>query len=263
MIACLVTVFLLVSYLFSFPGRRVMLPHSPYLLIVQPGVSEQSVNLVRDGLTEADQFLNDVTGMTLETEAEVRLASFSPCSPLQPLPQLGATAQVVGNRLCVNTLSGVWQDSLNNNTGFAFSVIAHEHYHLLQHQLGCLSSPWQKQYDWLIEGGASYVGWETAITAGKLQRESVTTLLTTMRATDKLGTLKSYEHGIGGDASYSLAYQAVQHLVNKTGSVRSLNDFCSRVGHGENWRDAFAHTFGITLEDFYGTFEAIRARGSP
>lgn len=91
---------------------------------------------------------------------EVRIANFTPCSPLKQIPSLVATAQVLGDRLCVNTRSGVWKQALQDNSGIALAVIAHEHYHVWQHQLGCLSPPWNKEYDWLIEGGAQRNGAE-------------------------------------------------------------------------------------------------------
>jgi hypothetical protein len=197
-------------------------------------------------------------GSTLTQPAEVRLAFFSPCSPLTPIPQLAPTAQVVGNRLCINTHSGVWRQGVSANPGIALAVIGHEHYHLVQHQLGCLSPPWNKQYDWLIEGGATYVGWETAIDARQIDRAWVADLLTKLRATDKLRSLNEYEHEVQGDAATSLAYHAVQQLIAKTGSPASLNDFCSRVGRGEEWHAAFAQAFGITLADFYAEFETAR-----
>lgn len=249
-------------YLFVFFGRRVPLPNTPYVLVIQPGVSAQSVDLVMTGLEGADQFLVAMMGRTVIEKTEVRVSNFTPCSPLTPLPQFAATAEVVGNRLCINTRSGVWQQALNQNPAIALSVIAHEHYHVLQHQLGCLRA-WNKEYEWLIEGGAAYLGWETVITSGELDREWVDTLLTKMRTSDDPGPLAAYERTIGGDASYSLAYQAVQQLITKTGSLVSLNDFCTRVGHGKPWREAFADTFGITVEEFYTDFEASRGTVQP
>jgi hypothetical protein len=255
----LLVLILVAAYLFVFVGRRMTIPNTPYVFVIQPGVSEESVQLVSLGLNLADQYLVAMTGRTVSAATEVRIANFTPCSPLKPIPPLAATAQVLGNRLCVNTRNGVWQQALQANPGIALAVIAHEHYHVWQHQLGCLSPPWNKQYDWLIEGAASYVGWETAISSGHLSRTWVDTLLQDMRRSNpQLGTLKSYERGVAGDASYSLAYQAMQQLIQKTGSLSSFNDFCTRVGQGESWQRAFEQTFGMTPETFYSAFEAAR-----
>jgi hypothetical protein len=255
----LLVLILVAAYLFVFVGRRTTIPNTPYVLVIQPGVSDKSVQLVIVGLELSDQYLVAMTGRTVSAPTEVRIANFTPCSPLKPIPQLAATAQVLGNRLCVNTHSGVWRQALQDNPGIALAVIAHEHYHVWQQQLGCLSPPWNKEYDWLIEGGASYVGWETAITSGHLSRSWVDNLLQNMRRSDpQLGTLASYEGGVAGDASYSLAYQAVQQLIQKSGSLSSSNDFCERVGQGESWHRAFERTFGMTPEAFYSTFETAR-----
>jgi len=72
--------------------------------------------------------------------------------------------------MCVNTSSGTWQQALRGEPGIAMSVMAHEHYHSMQEQLGCLLSPWRKDYQWWIEGSTSYIGWETAVASGDLDR---------------------------------------------------------------------------------------------
>jgi hypothetical protein len=255
----LLVLILVAVYLFVFVGYRRAIPNTPYVLVIQPGVSDQSVRLVIVGLDLADRYLVAVIGRTISAPTEVRIANFTPCSPLKPIPQLAATAQVLGNRLCVNTRSAVWQQALQDNPGIALAVIAHEHYHVWQQQLGCLSPPWNKEYDWLIEGAATYVGWETAITYGHLSRSWVDELVQDMQRSERRpGTLASYEGGVAGDASYSLAYQAVQQLTQKTGSMSSLNDFCSRVGQGVPWHSAFEQAFGVTPEAFYQAFETSR-----
>ena len=161
-------VLVVLCYLFGFVGRREVLVGTPYTLVVQPGVPKESVQLVTTGLEHADRFLIDTMGQTLADTIEVRIASFQPCSPLEPIPPLAATANVVGRRMCVNTSSGTWQQALRGEPGIMMSVMAHEHYHSMQKQLGCIPSPWRKDYQWLIEGSAAYIGWETAIASGDL-----------------------------------------------------------------------------------------------
>jgi hypothetical protein len=251
-------VLVVLCYLFGFVGRREVLVGTPYTLVVQPGVPKESVQLVTTGLEHADRFLIDTMGQTLADTIEVRIASFQPCSPLEPIPPLAATANVVGRRMCVNTSSGTWQQALRGEPGIMMSVMAHEHYHSMQKQLGCIPSPWRKDYQWLIEGSAAYIGWETAIASGDLDRAWVDALLHNMHDDPSLGSLTSYERSIDGDAAYALGYQAVEQLVDRTGSVRSLNDFCPSVGSGTRWRTAFAQTFGIELNEFYAAFEGSR-----
>lgn len=247
---------LVILYLFVFVGQRQVLAGTPYTLVVQPSVPPESVELVKTGLERADQFFLDTTGTPFTDTIDVRIASFQPCSALKPVPPLASTAEVVGKRMCVNTSSGVWQQALRGEPGIAMSVMAHEHYHSMQEQLGCLPSPWRKDYQWWIEGSAAYIGWETAIASGALDRAWVDALLNDMRADPDLGSLASYERSIDGNAAYALGYQAVEQLVDRTGSVGSLNDFCRSVGSGTPWRTAFADTFGIELNDFYASFEA-------
>ncbi len=249
---------LIVLYLFVFIGRREVLAGTPYTLVVQPGIPQESVQLVKTGLERADQFFLDTTGTPFTDTITVRVASFQPCSPLEPVPPLAATANVVGKRMCVNTSNGVWRQAMRGEPGIMMSVMAHEHYHSMHEQLGCLPSPWHKEYDWWIEGSAAYIGWETDIASGDLDRAWVDALLNDMRADPDLGPLSSYERGVDGDPSYALGYQAVEQLVERTGSIGSLNDFCRSVGQSTPWQTAFAETFGIELNDFYAAFEASR-----
>jgi hypothetical protein len=85
---------LLLLDLFVFFGRHEVLPATSYTLVIQPGVSERSVQLVATGLEIADEFLRNATGYALAKPTEIRLASFTPCSPLEPLLAWAATAEV-------------------------------------------------------------------------------------------------------------------------------------------------------------------------
>lgn len=250
----------LALYLFVFIGRRVPIADSPYTLVVQPGVSDESVQLVIAGLANADRYLQRQLGASVERPVEVRVASFSPCSPLTPLLWLSATAQVSGDRLCVNTRSGVWRQALRDEPGLALAVLAHEHFHLWQHERGCLPDPWRKEYDWLIEGSATYVGWETAIAAGALDRARVEALLHEMEGSrQSTGPLQSYERGIGGDDSYVLARGAFMLLAGEDERLPAFERFCAAVATGEPWPAAFEAAFGTPLAAFYQRFEQRRS----
>jgi hypothetical protein len=39
----------------------------------------------------------------------------------------------------------------------------------------------------------------------------------------------------------------------------AIRDWCTRVGNGQEWHQAFAAAFGETTSAFYSRFEAFRA----
>jgi hypothetical protein len=80
LVTALIILSLVLLYVFAFPGRRVVMPDTPYTLVVQPGVSQTSVDLIRDGLTLADEFLAYQEVTTLIEPAEVRVARVHPWS---------------------------------------------------------------------------------------------------------------------------------------------------------------------------------------
>ena len=53
----LLVLILVAAYLFVFVGRRTTIPNTPYMLVIQPGVSDESIQLVILGLKLADQYL--------------------------------------------------------------------------------------------------------------------------------------------------------------------------------------------------------------
>jgi len=77
--------------------------------------------------------------------------------------------------------------------------------------------------------------------------------------TDPLSTLASAEGWEAQDAegAYSLAYAAAALLEERAGRD-SLFAYFRDLGTGDCWEAAFATTFGITPDDFYGLFEAQR-----
>jgi hypothetical protein len=247
-----VVALILALYLLSFPGAHQPLPNTPYTLVVQPGSGAATVALATRGLTLADGYLADSGLMTATRPVTVRLARWSPCSPLNPILALAPTAIADADQICVNTVSGVWQQGLNETPGIAIAVMAHEHYHTVQGQQGCLPPPGDRRYAWITEGSATYIGWETAIHAGLLDRAWVDDLIADILAgTTTAEPLSTYETHADGDAIYMRSYQAIGQLVAGAGSVRSLEQFCTQIGAGMEWHQAFATAFGLSVETFY------------
>jgi len=244
-------------YVFVFPGRREPLAGSPYTLIIQPNVSTESVDLAKRGLLIANDYLIKRLGRTITTPIDVRLSGFTPCTPFEPIPQLAAAGYADARRLCINTRSRVWK-SAAANPWIPLALVAHEHFHVLQSQIGCLPPRARKEYAWLTEGSAVYVGWRTVIEADEVSAERAEELFNRLLTSrGALPRLTTYEREIEGDAAYTLAYNAFQILIAR-GGLSSYMDFCTRVASGENWRAAFAQAFGLTVDQFYAAFESSR-----
>jgi hypothetical protein len=56
---------------------------------------------------------------------------------------------------------------------------------------------------------------------------------------------------------YDLSYAAVSVLVDRAG-MRAPFEYWQRLADGECWDEAFQHSFGLTVDDFYSVFEAER-----
>lgn len=241
-----------------FGGRTQTLPGTLYTLHVQRDVRDAEVALVVEGLMYADRYF----ALALETQAtapiEVRLARRSPCIPFQPLRN-AATAIADADTVCVQTRGQVWRYALREDPVLALSIIAHEHFHNLQGQLGCLPGPGAHTFRWLVEGSATFVGWQTLVSAGRTTQPRVDAEMREWGGfSELLKPLREYERVLPGDPEYALAHRAVELLVKRAESPASLVTFCRLVGQGVAWRDAFRHAFGVTTDNFYKTFEEAR-----
>ncbi|MFD1733130.1 hypothetical protein ACFSC4_21460 [Deinococcus malanensis] len=136
-------------YNLTFPAYARPIPGTPYVLRVQPGVPEADVAQVTASLRRADRHLTEHFGRTTTRRVNVQLSRFSPCIPFFPLRST-STAIAAPNRICVNTRYNGWPTTRLNRP-LAASLIAHEHFHTLQGQLGCLPKPVAREYAWWVE----------------------------------------------------------------------------------------------------------------
>lgn len=161
--------------------------------------------------------------------------------------------------LCINTQGYVWGNLVPDNRPIGLSIIAHEYFHVLQGQTGCLPGPDEHEYAWWVEGSATYVGWHTLVEAGLLTDTDVMDIMRQWGGfSDGLDRLAAYEPHISGDAQYALAYRAITELVVLAGTEAGLLGFCERVASGIDWRSAFEATYNISVEAFYTDFESRR-----
>lgn len=248
-------IYLFQTYLFF--GETRPIPNTPHRFLIQSGVTEADLVPVEQGITLANQYFLTHFGAALPNPIEVRMARSTRCAPSIPLGS-GSTAVADEEMMCIDTTGYVWTQILPHEPLVGISIIAHEHFHNLQGQLGCLPGPNDHEYAWWVEGSATFVGWHTLIDAGLVTEADV---LETMHKwggfDDDLELLASYERSIRGDPEYALAYRAIADLVERSGEA-SLYTFCQQIGQGTNWHSAFESAYGVSVEDFYAVFENQR-----
>ncbi|MBC8170025.1 MAG: hypothetical protein H7X77_00065 [Anaerolineae bacterium] len=241
-----------------FNGEVRPIPGTPYHLVIQSGVPETDLALVTEGLMLADRYFTAQLGVKVAKPVEVRMARTTPCIPFTSMIS-SSTAIADEAEICVNTMSYAWTKIIPQNRRVGLSIIAHENFHNLQGQLGCLPGPNDHEYAWWVEGSATYVGWHTLIEAGMITEAEVVEVMREWGGFDNnLQPLSSYDERIPGDPEYALAYRAIADLIERAGTPASLNQFCDQVGQGKNWRVAFEDVYKIAVDDFYSTFEQQR-----
>ena len=241
-----------------FQAHRIPLSGTPFVLLVQPGVADGEVAAIEDGLRAQDRYLRTVLGQGVTGRVEVRIARNRGCkfgdSPAGP-----PTAWADRGRICVNTKAPGWRTQYRQDTALAAQVVAHEHVHNRQAELGCLREPENQEYLWLVEGMAVHLGFAAMVAAGHWSDAEAAVQLRRWGVTSPgPQPLKAYEHRSDGDASYALFWLAVRDLTAKAARPDALFDFCRLTGSGTGWREAFTTVFGMPVDTFYAGFEQRR-----
>lgn len=145
-----------------------------------------------------------------------------------------------------------------------YHTIIHEIFHVLQREVDGYRGDFPH---WLNEGGAHYIAGrglaENNLYDWAKIREGHVFLAPRVRE-----TLSSMESAAGfynkpTADNYSLGFLAVEFLTRNLadGGIPALINFWQELGQGTNWRNTFGKSFGRNPEQFYGEFEAYRARG--
>jgi len=215
----------------------------------QLGVPDRDIDVALEALRVADRYLVEVVGAAAPRDVDLKFATFSRCVPYVPLRTAGSAVADV-DEICVNTRYQAWPKA-RTDPRLATILLAHERFHNVQGQAGCLPGPGKHEYAWWVEGSATFVGFQAAVRAGLMtDQEAEDELARWLAALPNPGPLASYERQIGGDGEYAFAAKAVADLVSRTGP-RSLMTFCQTVGRGVAWRTAFQDAYGMTAEEFY------------
>ena len=139
--------------------------------------------------------------------------------------------------------------------------VAHEYFHVLQHELlqlgplGSDPSPW-----WLIEGSAVYAHGLNHEAQGLRTHQDIRDTIEQYSATvsEPLRSLESREALLASPQGYALGELATWWLVQRAGDS-SWIDYWRLLAESATWQEAFASAFNITVDDFYKAFEEYRS----
>ena len=149
---------------------------------------------------------------------------------------------------------------------------AHELIHSVQGNLAG-DSWWSRQTHpptWITEGTAEHL---SRVLAGEYGMEkcspnrcngadSFNVYLVTALNHPPLATMETREGLTGLEYPYASGMVASAILAERAGTP-SLMEIFALVGKGDNWRDAFERSFGMTVDEFYELYEDSKAEGFP
>jgi hypothetical protein len=251
----------------GFSAGSERLAGTPVELRAQRGVGAHELHAIRTGVRLVDRYVDEVLGRPVRGPVEGRIARHDRCTDSES-GERSLIGQAGAGFLCVDTANIEWQVLLSENRPAATAVSGHEYAHVWQSELGCLPSGDRREYRWLVEGMATYLAWRALVHYGgasaALERRTI------RRGGDwesNREPLRTYEREGGRPPQYALWHLAIQRLLREAVARRgaaskvpdlALRAFCERVGAGLPWRAAFLRSFGLSVEEFYASFEASR-----
>lgn len=252
-----------------FPARSAWMAGTPVELRIQDGVAPSELRAIRRGLRMTDRFMARALGSTVRGHVEARVARSNGCRAFQKVGE-AIVGQADRGFLCINTASPAWQWLMLKDRLAASASAGHEYVHVMQGEHGCLQSPLNERFRWMIEGMAEEVSWQAMVAAHRTTEAQVEHRIRDDGALDpNLEPLQLYEVDGGRDPEYALWHVAVRHLLGEavaSGSAPrgrpelALRRFCDRIGARRPWRQAFERSFGVPVPRFYATFERWRGQ---
>lgn len=220
---------------------------------LSPGLASDDIRYLETGLRTTQSYFASELGTTLPRPVAITMSTPESC-----LGKSTSTGGATADKLCVWAGSPTWI-KLKANPLDAIALVAHEHVHNFQGQLGCLPER-RREYRWFTEGMAVHLSWR-AITFAGLAKETDYQAWRTRYTQDgkPLQSLGRYAARVPDDRAYDLATVAVAELAKQGGGDKSLVAFCRSAE--PDWKAAFANTFGEKVETFIARFD--KAHGLP
>ncbi len=201
--------------------------------------------LIQLGVRAGEDYANDHFGGAASRTVFVHVANDNSCIN-------GATA--IGYEICVNAGSDAWialsPDYLK------LKVLAHEYFHVWQHDLFCYREP-----EWLYEGMAEWYGYQAIVSAGLVDPVAASVERQVLLQQEPIHTPLSEQESATAapqPAEYALWSFAAQRLMSGHNDA-DVRTFCAGKGEGLTWQESFEEAFGMSVEDWYMEFEEWRA----
>jgi hypothetical protein len=223
---------------------------------IDPGVNAKDIALVHQGVQHASAYLDAFAGGTRRRAATVQVMVTDPTQPYCCLTA-GDSFKIVTSNLAWATPPAAAADTWTADTERT-ELAAHEYIHLWQYALGgdrCMVG-----VRWIAEGMAESFAYGSLVADGLIPAGNLDTFTRRQLTTaSNHATLQSLESSFPSDAKpFAVSYLAVDRLLAPKG-LPAIRDWCTRVGTGQEWHQAFAAAFGESTDAFYARFEVFRA----
>jgi hypothetical protein len=223
---------------------------------IDAGVNAKDIALVHQGVQHASAFLDAFAGGTRRSPSTVQVMVADPTQPYCCLTA-GDSFKIVTSNAAWATPPAAAPDTWSADTERT-ELAAHEYVHLWQYALGgdrCMVG-----VRWIAEGMAESFAYRSLIADGLIPAGNLDTFTKRQLTTaSNHVTLQSLESTFPGNANpFAVSYLGVDRLLAPKG-LSTIRDWCTRVGNGQEWHQAFAAAFGETTDAFYARFEAFRA----
>lgn len=227
---------------------------APYTFVFQGGTAADQ-QLIRDAVQQAHFYFASAFGRTIQAATTIH-GSVSSAGCANP----GSAAHAFGGAVvfCITNTGWTQVGPLLKT-----KIAIHEVFHLLQHEVGWISTPAAQGPVWFLEGAAEFVGFSALADRGQLP-------LATSRGCN-LRAWSNYNNAGGPlvplsalespqqwqttpGPKYTAAFIGVDQLQAGAGGIASLRTFWMRRAAGEDWQTAFQSAFNTSVASFYGQF---------
>jgi hypothetical protein len=223
---------------------------------IDPGVSAQDIALVHQGVQHVSAFLDANVGGTRRTASTIHVYVGDGTQRYCCLTIGDSYEIVTGNPAWADPPAAA-PDTWSPDTERT-ELAGHEYVHLWQFALG--GSACMVGVRWIAEGMAESFAYRSLVADGLIPAANMD--IFTKRQLTTAGqqvTLQSLETSWPAAANpFSVSYLAVDRLLAAKGLL-TIRDWCSRVGAGQEWHQAFAAAFGESTDSFYARFEVFRS----
>jgi hypothetical protein len=223
---------------------------------IDPGVSAQDIALVHQGVQHESAFLDAQVGGTRTSPSLVHVYVGNGTQRYCCLT-FGDSFEIVTSNPAWATPAAAAPDTWTADVERT-ELAAHEYVHMWQYAVGrnaCMVG-----VRWIAEGMAESFAYRSLVADGLIPQANMDTFTKRqlVNASQQV-PLSSLETNWPANANpFAVSYLAVDRLLAAKGLL-AIRDWCARVGSGQEWRQAFAASFGETTDAFYARFEAFRA----